>query len=61
MVLMEPLRGPKAEIRHIVKKHLEDFEHRLTGELTEKLTERERSYVWWRHRRCGLIAPNFHR
>lgn len=41
---MESPEGPKAEIRHTVRKHLEDFEHRLTGEFTEKLTERDKIY-----------------
>lgn len=38
-------KGPKAEIRHSVRKHLEDFECRLTEELAEKLTERRLSYI----------------
>ena len=37
---MESSEGPQAEIRHTVRKYLEDFELHLTGELTEKLTER---------------------
>lgn len=41
---MESSEGPQAEIRHTVRKYLEDFELHLTGELTEKLTERDKIY-----------------
>ena len=38
---MGPLERPKVEIRQILRKHLEDLEHCLAGELTEKLAERK--------------------
>ncbi|CAD6572073.1 MAG: hypothetical protein ASARMPRED_005040 [Alectoria sarmentosa] len=41
---MESPEGPQAEIRHIIREHLDDLKHRLTGELTEKLTERYKTY-----------------
>lgn len=44
---MELSEGPKAEIRHTVRKYLDDLEHFLTGDLTEKLAERKRSFAWW--------------
>ena len=46
---MESSEGSKAEIRHIVKKYLDDLEHCLTGELTEKVAERKCSFVWWNY------------
>lgn len=40
---MDLSEAPKAEIQNVVRKHLEDFERHLNGELTEKLTERKHS------------------
>lgn len=42
---MELSEGPEDDIRHTVREHLEDLEHRLTGKLTEKLEEREHPYL----------------
>ena len=42
---MESFEGTKAEIRNTISKHLEECEHRLTGELTGKLAERKWIHV----------------
>ena len=52
---MEISEQPKSEIRHTVRKHLDDLEQCLTGELTEKLAERKQFYIWWIHTDCMLI------
>ena len=42
---MELSEGPEDDIRRTVREHLEHLEHHLTGKLTEKLKERELSYL----------------
>ena len=42
---MELSDGPEDDIRRTVREHLEHLEHHLTGNLTEKLEERELSYL----------------
>lgn len=58
---MESPEGPQTEIRHTIREHLDDLEHRLTGELTEKLTERKHLYLWWGRGRCKLITCDVQR
>ena len=52
---METSEQPKSEIRHTIRKHLDDLEQCLTGELTEKLAERKHCYISWRGSDCMLI------
>lgn len=52
---METSEQPKSEIRHTIRKHLDDLEECLTGELTEKLAERKHFYSWCIHIDCMLI------
>ena len=46
---MEKIEERKPAIEHTVRRHLDDFERRLTGELIEKLAERMCSYFWCRY------------
>ena len=52
---MEISEQSKSEFRHTIRKHLDDLEQCLTGELTEKLAERKHCYTWWRNSDCVLI------
>ncbi len=51
VVSMEPPEEPMAEIQLTIRQNLEAFERRLTGELTEKLTERKLSQSFMLGRR----------
>ena len=52
---MESSGGSKPVISHIIREHLEDFERRLTRELTEKFTERKYSGLARRRTYADLI------
>ena len=52
---METVEQKTPEIRHTIRKHLNDLEDCLLGELTEKLSERKHFYILLRCQDCVLI------